>query len=485
MIFFGVVALILAVICFLQRKLNLSLKLKISELNVDPILAAVREQAKAMLAQVDIDKNTILEKAESDAIEIRKSSKEEIELLKKTAQKSLQEADVKAVAIINEAREQADKIAGDAYKAMKNAEGLEKTAAAMKNIIEGYGDRYIIPSTSLIDHLADDFSHTDAGTQLKKFRDLTRVMVKNGSAAECDYVEAHRKGTAIDFVLDAFNGKVDSILSGVKAENYGTLAQKIQDSFHTVNHNGSAFRNARITERYLSNRLEELKWACTVQALKDKLKEEQRQIREQMREEEKAAREIEKALKEAQKEEETLHKAMEKVRKELEGASEQQRLKYEEKLADFQQKLLEAEEKNKRALSMAQQTKRGHVYIISNLGSFGEDVIKVGMTRRLDPQDRVDELGDASVPFDFDVHAMIFSEDAPKLEKELHARFSTEQINKVNPRKEFFKLNILLIRKEIELMGIEAQWTMVAEAKEYRESLATSEKSSRTSIKAG
>ena len=136
----------------------------------------------------------------------------------------------------------------------------------------------------------------------------------------------------------------------------------------------------------------------------------------------------------------------------------------------------EAEEKNQRAISMAQQTKTGHVYIISNVGSFGEDVLKIGMTRRLDPQDRVDELGDASVPFDFDVHAMIHSEDAPALEKELHKRFSTNQINKVNPRKEFFKVKVSEIKEVTSQMKIETHWTITAEAREYRETVSLVQK---------
>lgn len=167
-----------------------------------------------------------------------------------------------------------------------------------------------------------------------------------------------------------------------------------------------------------------------------------------------------------------LKKLMAKAQLQLQEANDQQKAEYESKLIDLQKKLQEAEEKNQRALSMAQQTKSGHVYIISNVGSFGEDVYKIGMTRRLDPLDRVKELGDASVPFTFDVHSMIFSDDAPKLETELHKIFNKNQVNKVNPKKEFFKVNIKDVKSQIEKMGIQSKWTMLAEAKEYRESLA-------------
>ena len=152
-----------------------------------------------------------------------------------------------------------------------------------------------------------------------------------------------------------------------------------------MNYNGSAFRNATITEEYLDARLTELKWVAAVFVIREKEKEEQRRIREQIREEDKVRREIERALKEAAKEEEALQKAMEKVRAQVARANEEQKAKFLEQLTELEARLKEAEEKNQRALSMAQQTKAGHVYVISNIGSLGENVFKVGMTRRLEP----------------------------------------------------------------------------------------------------
>lgn len=206
-------------------------------------------------------------------------------------------------------------------------------------------------------------------------------------------------------------------------------------------------------------------------ALRDKEREEQRALREQMREEEKARKEYERAIKEAAKEEETLRKAMEKAQAQVAAANDAQRAALESKLQELQARLHEAEERNQRALLMAQQTRNGHVYVISNIGSFGEQVFKIGMTRRLEPKDRIRELGDASVPFEFDVHAMIFSDDAPTLEKTLHRHFLKQQVNKVNPRKEFFRVDLSSIRQELEQLGIETHWTMKAEAEEYRATL--------------
>ena len=135
------------------------------------------------------------------------------------------------------------------------------------------------------------------------------------------------------------------------------------------------------------------------------------------------------------------------------------------------QQLQEAEEKNQRALSMAQQTRAGHVYVISNIGSFGENVLKLGMTRRLDPSERIRELGGASVPFTFDVHAMIYSDDAPGLENQLHKRFSHQRVNKVNYRKEFFEVPLSDVKEYLQEIGVQAHFTLKAEALQYRESI--------------
>ena len=373
--------------------------------------------------------------------------------------------------IIASAKQRAEEIAGEAYMAMNRAKEFTETAQAMKNIIEGYDDAYIVPSYSLLDDLADEFGYVEAGQKLKEARDSSRTMVKANVAATCEYVETNRKETAIRFVVDAFNGKVDSILSRSKADNHGKLEREIRDAFAVVNFNGTAFRNARITEQYLAARLNELKWAATAQVLKDEEREEQRRLREQMRDEEKARREIERVNKDAANEEEAIKKAMEKMQQRVADANETQRAEFEAKLQELEAKLKVAEEKNQRALSMAQQTRRGHVYVISNIGSFGDEVFKIGMTRRLEPTDRIRELGDASVPFEFDVHAMIYSEDAPGLEKKLHRHFLRQQINKVNPRKEFFRLGLTDIRREVESFGVTVHWTMAADAQGYRETL--------------
>ncbi|WP_416352510.1 DUF4041 domain-containing protein [Vibrio coralliirubri] len=438
---------------------------------------------------INMEKHTqqLLDDAEEDAAATRHQAEgvlSEAETLRKETRQKLNEAKEKAETIKNDAREEASKvvsfaeaqakeIAGDAYEAKAKADSYEQAIRAMRNTIEGYKDDYIIPNHSVLDDLAEEYSHKEAGEELKAARKRVKAMVKEGHAGACDYVEAHRKTYAIHFAVDAFNGKVDSALAKVKHDNFGKIKQEILDAYALVNHNGAPFRNARINQEYLDARLTELKWAVAAFELRKIEKEEQAEIKAQIREEERAIREMEKARKEAEKEEKMLQKALEKARAELGQATEEQKAEFEAQLAELESKLKEAEEKGQRALSMAQQTRRGHVYVISNVGSFGEEVFKIGMTRRLEPMDRVKELGDASVPFSFDVHAMIYSDDAPALEKELHKKFHQQSVNKINPRKEFFKTTITEVKQAVEQQGLdEVHWTLKAEAAEYRESLA-------------
>ena len=450
-----------------------------AQAQADVILAGAQQarektesDIKAQLARASRESQEALTKATEEAGRLRGQANQSLKEARERVESMVRSAQTEAQGIVETAHKKAQEVAGSAFEAVQNAERFEQIAKAMKNIIEGYGDQYVIPSHSLLDDLAKEYGFSQAGTELKNARDRTRQMVKNNTAATCDYVEANRRETAIRFVVDAFNGKVDSILSLVKDDNVGTLQQEIRDAFSLVNHNGAAFRNARIQNAYLEARLTELRWAATVQELKLRDREEQRRIKEQIREEERAQREFERSMREAAKEEETLRKAMEKVQGQVEKANETQRQKYEAQLAELADKLRQAEERNQRAKSMAEQTRMGHVYVISNIGSFGEDVVKIGLTRRLEPLDRIRELGDASVPFSFDVHAMIFHEDAPALERSLHKHFLTAQVNKVNPRKEFFRVPLHVIHAELDALGITAKWTLTAEAREYRETLA-------------
>jgi len=437
--------------------------------------AEVKQKLETAIAEAETlqqEGRQYIEQAKQDAVEERADAQRRVRHIHLQAEALVSQARTEAARISIEANQRAQELAGEAYEALLSKGTLESAAKAIQNVVDGYGDRYIVPTHSLLDELAADFGHLAAGESLRISRDQTRRMVEQRQAATCDYVEASRRETAVRFVIDAFNGKVDAILSRARNDNHGTLEQEVRDAFSIVNLNGEAFRNARILQSYLDCRLDELRWATVAQGLRRKEREEQRQLQEQIREEEKARKEYEKAMEEVAREEAAIKKAMEQARKEMEQASSEEKQKYEQRLAELENKLNEAEAKNQRALSMAQQTRSGNVYIISNTGSFGEDIIKIGMTRRLEPLDRVKELGDASVPFEFDVHAMIRSDDAPGLERLLHREFDSARLNKVNYRKEFFRVPLQSLRDFVAQRSLEATFTMTAEAREYRESQA-------------
>jgi hypothetical protein len=431
-----------------------------------------RAEAQEALRVAKWQAEKAIEEARREAREATSIARKEAKEKKEKAEAALDLATRYAQDIRHQAEQRAREIAGEAFEARGKAEEYRTMARALKNRIEGYEGVYLVPPSHVLDELAAEFGYSNAGQKLRLARDRTRLMRENGTAATCGYPDGWKKDHALKFVLNTFDGKVDTILSLVRPGNQGKLTQEIKDAFALVNKDGEVYKDARIEKEYLDSRLEEVRWATAVQNLKEKAREEQRAIREQMREEERARKEIERAIKQAAREEELVNQAIARIRQQFEQASEAEKAKLEAQLQELNVKLVEAEEKGKKALSMAQQTKRGNVYIISNVGSFGEGVYKIGLTRRLDPTERIRELGSASVPFPFDVHAMLPAEDAPALENALHKKFVERQMNKINKRKEFFRVSTLEIRQVIEGLGIAATWTMEAEASQYKQTLA-------------
>lgn len=444
-------------------------ELKDAETEVRKTLAEALVGASGLREEAEL----LLSRTREAALEERLEAQRRVKEIHEQADALLAQATRDAGQIVAEAERQAEQTAGDAYVALRDKALLERAAAAMRNVIEGYGDRYLIPTHSLLDDLAIEFGYDAAGQSLKSAREQSRRMAGQGEAAACDYVEANRREIAIRFVVDAFNGRVDAILSRSKHDNFGTLEQEIRDAASLVNLNGHAFRNARILPSYLEARVSELKWAAVVQELARRQREEQRYLRDRMRDEAKARRENEEKMRRAAEEEALKRQAVEEAEIKFANASAEQKAQYEGELQKLKQDLADA---TVRALTIAQQTKKGHVYIISNIGSFGEGVYKIGQTRRPDPQDRVDELSVASVPFEFDIHALIESDNAPVLEHKIHRQFLSRQVNKINARKEFFRVSLTEIRNELAKLQQGEDftvkvWTEKAVATEYMDSL--------------
>ena len=207
---------------------------------------------------------------------------------------------------------------------------------------------------------------------------------------------------------------------------------------------------------------------------KEQARQEQLAIREQMRQEAQERKALEAERKKVEKEESKYNTEIQKLTDKLESAKEEELEKLNARILELQSQLADVVIKKEEISNLAN-GKAGNVYVISNLGSFGENVFKIGMTRRLNPQDRVNELGDASVPFKFDVHSFIFSDDAVGLEKKLHTILNDKRVNKVNMRKEFFYTNIDELEELVTEIEPTAEFNKTMLAEEFRQSLSSDE----------
>lgn len=328
-----------------------------------------------------------------------------------------------------------------------------------------------------------DLVNTEAyKAKLDQIRQRQTAMVKAGTAATSpanmslnnDRKEGERMiKDYTKLILRAFNNESDTAIGSVKFSNVEAIGKRLRKAYDTLNSLGSRLGIA-ITFEYLSLKLEELHLCYEYQIKKQEEKEEQRRIREQLREEARVQREIEEAKSKVEKELNHFNRALSTISAQLQRATDEtQRALLEQEKASIEQHLLDSQHTMEDVLNRERNTRAGYVYIISNIGSFGENVYKIGLTRRLEPQERIDELGDASVPFRFDVHALIFSEDAPALENALHQAFANQRVNMINARREFFRVSLGEIEdvvrknfsKPVELIHL-------AEAAEFRQSLA-------------
>lgn len=203
---------------------------------------------------------------------------------------------------------------------------------------------------------------------------------------------------------------------------------------------------------------------------RERAKEEQRAIREQMRQEAEERKRLEQERKKVEAEENKYRQEIERITIQMQQAHDAELEELRKRLEEMNALVTKVEEKKEEIINL-QNGKAGTVYIISNIGSFGDNVYKIGMTRRIEPQDRVNELGDASVPFPFDVHSFIFSEDAVALETALHHELNDRRVNKVNLRKEFFNVSIEELQKIVERVDPTAPFKVTALAEQYRQSI--------------
>lgn len=315
---------------------------------------------------------------------------------------------------------------------------------------------------------------------LNDLRKAQKEMIKKGTAAICtqnwkvDGSEWKGKKFIAESkrqVIRNFNLECDMCIDKVRFSNYKSTQNRIIKAYETQNELSETSR-IEISYEYLQLKLKELSLAYEYRQRKKQAQEEQRELREQQREEARVAKEIEMKRLEIEKEQTHYENALKKVNEQLEAEkSEIQKEFLLERKHQLDNHLLDVD-KAMRDLDYREANYRaGYVYIISNIGAFGENIYKIGMTRRLEPEERIAELSGASVPFRFDIHAMIFSDDAPKLEAALHSAFADKKVNLVNGRKEFFRVTLDEIKKVVqENHDKTVEFLNVAEAQQYRES---------------
>lgn len=352
-------------------------------------------------------------------------------------------------------------------------------AAILKRIIENYDSQLDIVEYGVYKPVYDFSTSDEYKKNLDDIIEQEKSVVKsgkatisstnftlNGSTTEgAKMTKAYTK-----LLLRAFNGESDSLIAKVKWNNFEQVKGRIVALRVLLNKMVTIF-SVQISDTYFNLKIKELILQHEYNLKLKKEKDERLEAQEALREEKRAQEEFKKEQKRIEDEEKLATKIYNEIKAQYDASNEADKIAMQSKLEQANNRLKELEAKGARAKSMAEQTKCGHVYVISNIGSFGENVYKIGMTRRLEPEDRVKELGDASVPFPFDIHAMIYSEDAPKLEAELHNRFDSVKVNMVNTKREFFRVSLKDIENSMKEFDPQAEFKEIPEAEEYRETL--------------
>lgn len=346
-----------------------------------------------------------------------------------------------------------------------------------KLIIE-LDEQVILQDFGLYEPKYDFQSSEEYKARLQTVRQNQKMMIRSGTATtgftNWTVNNSAAKGRKMvkdmqKLLLRAFNSECDEVVDKVKYNSFDSALKRITASYDAISKLG-AVMGVSIAEPYYDSKIDELTIALEYRIKKQEEKEQQRELRAQLREEAKLKKEIEAERKRIEKEFTHYQNALTQIEAQI--ASTDSEEKRQELLAKKSEIEASIEDINKalKDIDYREANQRaGYVYIISNIGSFGENIFKIGMTRRLDPTERIDELSDASVPFNFDIHAMIFSDDAPKLEATLHKAFADKKLNLVNQRREFFHVSLDEIKEVIKQnFDKTVEFKDIAEAEQYR-----------------
>lgn len=344
---------------------------------------------------------------------------------------------------------------------------------SIKDEIEKINSDCIIQYYSFTDY--NEMTAEDCKNKLSILKQKEKEMRNNGEDIYYKsgfYENKRTQQRIIRKILRTFNAECNNFIFNIKVKNIDIERKKIEKSFETLN---KLYEDDGIclTTDLLELKLEQITTIYTYGLKKQQEKEIQKAIKEQMTEEAKAQKEIEDAKKKVEKDLQQhlgeINRMMKYMQKTQIDAEKQL---YIDKIKELKEKIKVLEANKEVITEREANAKAGFVYIISNIGSFGENIYKIGMTRRLEPMDRIKELSSASVPFEFDVHAMIFSSNAPELETTLHKYFANYAVNKINPRKEFYNIDIDEIEKVVkENYNDTVQFTKIPIATEYRQTM--------------
>lgn len=377
---------------------------------------------------------------------------------------------------IQSKRDELDKINNDIIAAKQELSSINHQTNQYLELSE-YG---------LFDRKYNFSDSTKYKEKLDSIRREQKDMISNGTAGNIvspiTMDGSKSKGEAmqkqlIKSAIRGFNGESDALLVKINASNLEQKQKSLIKSFEQLNKLYQ--RNfIEISNRYLELKQQELQLACEYELQKQEEKELLKEQREKEKEDKKIQAELAKKRKQLEKDKEHFLNMVDNVRDLLSKTTDDAEIKnLKNQLLEYENKLSDIEEMEEDIEYREGHATAGYVYVISNIGAFGENVYKIGVTRRLDPLDRIRELSNASVPFHFDVHALIFSEQAFALESELHNELHEYKLNKVNMRKEYFKAPFSKIKEILNKHSeLTIELTEVAEAFEYRQSIARGEK---------
>lgn len=353
----------------------------------------------------------------------------------------------------------------------KEIEGLKKQ-------IITFSDDILVQEYGLYEPRYDFLTSDEYKERLNVVRNQQKQLIKESVAAagNTNWTVNNSKSQGRKMVKDtqklllrAFNSECDETIGKVKYNNFDASVNKITKSAEQIKKLGTVL-GISISNEYYNAKIDELYLAFEFQMKKQEEKERQRELRAQQREEAKLKREIAEERKKISKEQKHYQQALQHLLDQIKQQGET--IELLSKKQELENQLTDIDKAVKNIDYREANQKAGYVYVIPNIGSFGENVYKIGMTRRLDPMERVYELGDASVPFNFDVHAMIFSDDAPALEAALHRAFEDKKINMINTRREFFNVTLDEIKKVVKSnYDKTVEFVEFPDAEQYRASL--------------